>query len=80
MVIFDENQGENQDVSDLSKDEFHWTIYVKIIKFLVICHHFDNYYVKKWSEKPSKSVENGLQTRQFHHFWNYGLRITPIWN
>ena len=37
MVIFDENQG----VSHLSKCEFHWTIYAKIIKFLVIWHHFD---------------------------------------
>ena len=37
MVIFDENQG----VSDLSKYEFLCPIYVKIIKFLVIGHHFD---------------------------------------
>ena len=59
MVIFDENQG----VSDLSKYEFHCSIYVKIIKFLVIYHHFDCFYVKKWSENPSKSTENGPQTR-----------------
>ena len=59
MVIFDENQG----VSDLSKYEFLCPIYVKIIKFLVIWHHFDCFYVKKWSENPSKSTENGPQTR-----------------
>ena len=32
MAIFDENQG----ISDLSKNEFHCPIYVKIIKFLAI--------------------------------------------
>ena len=51
MVIFDENQG----VTDLSKYEFHYPIYVKIIKFLVIWHHFDYLYVK---ENPSKSTLN----------------------
>ena len=59
MVIFDENQG----VSDLSKYEFLCPIYVKIIKFLVIWHHFDCFYVKKWSENPSKSTENSPKTR-----------------
>ena len=59
MVIFDENQ----DVSDLSKYEFLCPIYVKIIKFLVIWHHFDCFYVKKWSENPSKSTENSPKTR-----------------
>ena len=60
-MIFDENQGENQDVSDLSKYEFHCQIYVKIIKFLVI-YKFDYFYVEKQSENPSKSTENGPQT------------------
>ena len=63
MVIFDENQGENQDVSDLSKYEFHCPIYVKIIKFLVILPHFDCFYVKKWLENPSESTENSPKTR-----------------
>ena len=59
MVIFDENQG----VSDLSKYEFLCPIHVKIIKFLVIWHHFDCFYLKKWSENPSKSTENSPKTR-----------------
>merc|ERR1712051_287056 len=65
--------------SDLSKYEFLCPIYVKIIKFLVIWHHFDCFYVKKRSENPSKSTENSPKTRLFHRFWNYGLRTTPIW-
>ena len=56
---FDENQG----VSDLSKYEFPCPIYVKIIKFLVIGHHFDCFCVNKWSENQSKSTENGPGTR-----------------
>ena len=63
MVIFDENQGEKQDDSDLSKYESRCPIYVKNIKFLVIWQHFDCFYVMKWSENPSKSTENGPQTR-----------------
>ena len=58
IVIFDENQV----VSDMSKYEFLCPIYIKIIKFLVIWHHFDCFYVKKWSENPSKSTENGPNT------------------
>ena len=64
MVIFDENQG----VSDLIKHEFHRPIYIKIIKFLVIWHHFDCFYLKKWSENPSKSTENSPKTRNFTVF------------
>ena len=37
MVIFDENQG----VSDLSKYEFHCSMYVKIIKFLALWEHIE---------------------------------------
>ena len=50
MVIFDENQG----VSDLSKYEFLCPIYVKIIKFLVIWHHFDCFLCNKEVRKPIK--------------------------
>ena len=75
MVIFDENEA----VFDINKYEFLYPIYVKIMKFIIIWHHFDNFYVKKWSENPTKSMENGRQTRQFYRFWNYRLRTTPIW-
>ena len=61
------------------KNEFLYPIYVKTIKFLVIWHHFDNFYVKNWSQNLSKFIENGLPTRQFHHFWNYGLWTILIW-
>ena len=44
MVIFDENQA----VSDINKYEFLNTMYVKIVNFLVIWHHFDYFYVNKW--------------------------------
>ena len=44
MVIFDENQA----VSESNKYEFLNTIYVKIVNFLVIWHHFDYFYVNKW--------------------------------
>ena len=53
MVIFDENQA----VSDIDKYEFLYPIYAKIINFLVIWHHFDYFYVNKWSENPSKSMK-----------------------
>ena len=48
MVIFDENQV----ISDLNKYEFLHPIYIKMIKFLVIWHHFDCFYFKKWPENP----------------------------
>ena len=66
MVIFDENQDENQDVSDLSKYEFHCSIYVKIIMFLVIWHHFDNFYVIKWSKNPLPSL-CVMSSKKLHH-------------
>ena len=53
MVIFDENQA----VSDISKYEFLYPTYAKIINFLVIWQHFDYLYVNKWSENPSKSMK-----------------------
>ena len=53
MVIFDENQA----VSDINKYEFLNTIYVNIVNFLVIWHHFDYFYVNEWSENPSKSMK-----------------------
>ena len=53
MVIFDENQV----ISDLNKYEFLYPTYVKKIKFLVIWHHFDYFYVNEWSENPSESME-----------------------
>ena len=43
MVIFDENQV----VSDLNKYDFPYPMKVKIIKFLVILHHFNNFNVKR---------------------------------
>ena len=54
MVIFDENLG----VSDLSKYEFHWTIYVKIIKFLLIWHHLTVF----MQRKGQKTHQNQLKT------------------
>ena len=54
MVIFDENQT----VSNISKYEFLNSLYVKIVNFLVIWHHFNYFYVKLWSENPSKSTLN----------------------
>ena len=74
MVIFDENQA----VSDINKYEFLYPIYAKIINFLVIWHHFDYFYINKWSENSSKSMKKGLRTRQFHRFWNCGLLSTSI--
>ena len=53
MMIFDENQG----VSDLSKYEFLCPIYVKIIKFLVIWHHFDSFYVKFGLSEKHKNLK-----------------------
>ena len=53
MVIFDENQA----VSDINKYEFLNTIYVQIVNFLVIWHHFDYFYVNEWLENPSKSMK-----------------------
>ena len=70
MVIFDEDKV----VSHFNKYEFLYPTHVKIIKFLVISCHFKNSCVKRWSENPSKSIENSLWTRQFHCFWNYGLQ------
>ena len=53
MVIFDENQA----VSDINKYEFLNTIYVKVVNFLVIWHHFD-YFLCKWVvRKPIKINE-----------------------
>ena len=60
-------------------DMSYFTQLFKIIKFPVIWHDFDKCYVKKWSENLSKLVENGLRTRHFHRFWNYGLCTTLIW-
>ena len=43
---------------NLIRYEFFYPIYVKIINSLVIWHHFDYFYVKEWSENPSKSTLN----------------------
>jgi hypothetical protein len=75
MGFFDETQV----VSDLNKYEFLYLIYVKIIKFLVIWHHFHYVYVKEWSENPSKSMKNGRLTCQFYCFLNCGFLRTTIW-
>ena len=53
MVIFDENQT----VSNISKYEFPNTLYVKIVNFLVIWHHFNYFYVNEWSENPLRSMK-----------------------
>ena len=75
MVTFDENKV----VFDLNRHEFLYPIYVKTIKFLVIWHHFDNFYVEKRSENLSKSIENGLWTHQSHLFWITVFELPQFW-
>ena len=54
MVIFDGNQA----ISNSNKYELLYPIYVEIVNFLVVWHHFYYFYLNEWLENPSKSMNS----------------------
>jgi hypothetical protein len=68
----------------LSKYELHCPTHVKIIKFLVIWHHFDNFYVKKWSKNPLPSLCVMSSKKSLHVSYKittlswFGYSSTPV--